>query len=129
MFIETNAIQNLDINRPEDLVLAENNYTGNRAKERNYFKLVKNSLNSSILSDVTKDLDLKCILPSNIKLQTNGSILGRAKTLKLRSLTSEEQTDGNSWQGIYGALNTYKYVVDGDILVIDNPQDLHILET
>lgn len=124
MFVETNAIQNLDINRPEDLVLAENIYTGNRAKERNYFRLVKNNLNSSILSDVTKDLGLKCMLPPNIKLQTNGSILGRAKTLKLRSLTSEEQTDGNSWQGIYGALNTYKYVVDGDILVIDNPTGL-----
>jgi len=106
----------VDVNNPEDLSFAETICAGARMTEYNFFRLIKAHLSSCILSDLTKELGLDCTLPQDIRPQSSGNFLGRAKTLKLKALVDESEKD--SWKGIYEALRSYAFVRTGDVILV-----------
>lgn len=114
--------QSIDINYDHDLQLCQDIFLAKRAEEQNYFNLVKHHLSSPIISDVTKEMGLNCSVDRKIQLMTKGKILGRAKTLRLRALRGEELDIKNNenWKGIYRALETYKFMSNGDIICVEN---------
>lgn len=106
----------IDVNNPEDLSFAEAICAGARMTEFNFFRLIKAHLSSCILSDLTKELGIASTLPQDIRPQSCGNFLGRAKTLKLRALSDESEKD--SWKGIYEALRSYAFVRTGDVILV-----------
>ncbi len=109
-------IEAVDVNWPEDFKLAELIAAGMREKSRKLLRNLKGMLSSPMLSDILDDLGypdqiIKGITP-NI---SHSKILGRAKTLKLRQLK-----EGENFNGIYRALNSYNSIVTDDIIVVEN---------
>src|SRR3546814_1761057 len=50
---------------------------------------------------------------------TGGKILGRAKTLKLAARPMEAgYRRSDEWKGIYGALDSYRFIRPGDIIIV-----------
>lgn len=115
---ETPQLANIDLNNESDFDLARSILAGQRADEQNYFKILKSHLNSAVLSDLTKDMGLSCMLPRDITCKTEGKILGRAKTLSIRSLEKTDSPD--EWKGIYKALDSYSFMENGDVIVVSN---------
>jgi regulator of RNase E activity RraA/CMP-N-acetylneuraminic acid synthetase len=105
----------LDVNWPADLELAEHVAAGRRAKENLFLTSLKPHLSSAMLSDITKEMGLSCVLDASVVLQGNvpTKIIGRAKTLELDRLT-----DGDEWKGIYRALDSYDFVRPQDVIVV-----------
>ncbi|MEX0372787.1 RraA family protein [Spiribacter roseus] len=120
--LELSARESIDINYQEDLLDAEMICRGERMTEANYFRILKHNLSSSILSDVTKDLGLDCTLNPRLRPCSTGKILGRVRTLRLRGLKGAELDTERSdaWKGIYNALDSYKFVRSGDVIVCEN---------
>lgn len=112
----------IDINYKEDLDLAEMICRGERSMEANYFRVLKHHLSSSILSDVTKEMGHAFMLAPNLRPVSEGKMLGRVRTLKLGALQGDERDihANEAWKGIYGALESYKFVRSGDIIVVEN---------
>jgi len=108
----------LDIDDLGDFELAQKVADAEILKEAQKFSIYKLGLSSSMLSDILVDMNLKSVLPQVIKPVSNGKILGRAKTLKLRSLTPREIEGQKEWEGIYKALSSYEYIRTGDIIVV-----------
>lgn len=113
--VEVSSLEAMDINYPDDFVLADLIARGISQKEINHLNFIKRFINSAIISDVMDDMgldgvitDLKC----NLK---DKKIFGRAKTLKIRKLK-----DNEDFNGIYDALNTYKYITDNDVILVEN---------
>lgn len=122
LLLNLSARESIDINYQEDLVDAEMICRGERMTEANYFRILKHNLSSSILSDVTKNLGVDCTLNPRLKPCSAGKILGRVRTLRLRGLKgAERDTERNdAWKGIYNALDSYKFVRSGDVIVCEN---------
>nr|WP_092074322.1 cytidyltransferase [Dendrosporobacter quercicolus]NSL49226.1 cytidyltransferase [Dendrosporobacter quercicolus DSM 1736]SDM88485.1 CMP-N-acetylneuraminic acid synthetase [Dendrosporobacter quercicolus] len=115
-FLEADATEAIDVNYPDDFILASFIAAGMREKERQLFKNLNSLLTSSILSDILDDLGMPDNITSKLSLNLpNKKILGRAKTLKLRRL--EENED---YQGIYRALDSYATIIPNDIIVVEN---------
>lgn len=113
----------IDVNTPDDLAFAEVYAQGERNCENKEFHLIKHFVSSPALSDLLDDMKLEksesCGAVIN-KFQTNiqgTKLLGRANTLKLRSLN-----DGEDFRGIYEALQSYKGITDNNIIVVDNDE-------
>ncbi|NNU16759.1 NTP transferase domain-containing protein [Parvularcula sp. ZS-1/3] len=124
LLFELDAREMLDINYPKDLALAEHICLGAREEELRKFRLMKTHLSSAVLSDITKDLGLDCTLVPEIRAMTGTRILGRAKTLHLGALDEKQNSEREEWKGIYKALNSYKFIRPGDVIVVatDVPQ-------
>jgi hypothetical protein len=126
-------IEAVDVNYPEDFDLASRFgcstlfsliqgvgldaiAIGKRQIEASHFQNLKAHLSSPTLSDTLDDMGYKnCIirgLDLNLK---HCKFLGRARTMRLRRLTPEERLEG-----IYKALESYKYVVQNDVIVVEN---------
>ncbi|MEO8657360.1 MAG: dimethylmenaquinone methyltransferase [Bryobacteraceae bacterium] len=103
----------IDLNWPEDLELAEAICAGHRAAANLALAQRMPYLSSSLLGDVSKELGLKAILPAHIRAQGPHKIFGRAKTLELGPVR-----EGESWRGIYSALDSYDFIRPGDIIVV-----------
>src|SRR3546814_13511547 len=81
--------------------------------------ILRPHLSSSVLADICKEMGLKVVLPPNIRAMTGGKILGRAKTLKLAALPMEAgYRRSDEWKGIYGALDSYRFIRPGDIIIV-----------
>jgi regulator of RNase E activity RraA/CMP-N-acetylneuraminic acid synthetase len=121
-FYELNARESIDINHAEDLELAEMVCRGERMREANYFRILKNHLSSAVLSDVTKEMGFELMADPVIQPVSNGKILGRVRTLKLGPLNDVERTAQypEAWKGIYKALDSYSFVRSGDVIVVEN---------
>lgn len=114
--LEANPLEAIDVNWPEDFELANLIAAGKREKSRKLLGNIKNSLTSCILSDLLDDLGYPNQVIKGLKANITGSkLLGRAKTLKLRKLK-----EGESFKGIYDALNSYETIVPNDIIVVEN---------
>lgn len=111
---ELSPTENVDVNWPEDLVLAETLAAGMRARENLKLGALAPYLNSALLSDITREIGLSnCALPREIAGQRR--FFGRAKTLLL-----DHCQPGESWQGIYDALDSYQFVRPGDVIMVEN---------
>ena len=86
-----------------------------REKDRILLENLKNQLNSSMLSDLLDDLGYSTVVNGLLPNIDGAKIFGRAKTLKLRKLK-----EGESYKGIYNALNSYYTIVPNDIILVEN---------
>lgn len=113
VFFELRPQELIDVNWPEDLALAEAICAGHRAAANLALAQRMPYLSTPLLGDVCKDLGLKAILPPHIRAQGPYKLFGRAKTLELGPVR-----EGESWRGIYSALDSYDFVRPGDIIVV-----------
>jgi regulator of RNase E activity RraA/CMP-N-acetylneuraminic acid synthetase len=105
--------EDIDVNWPEDLQLAETIAAGERAQENLRLGALAPYLSSAMLSDISMELGLMGALPREIG--GAGRFLGRAKTMLLDHVRT-----GESWRGIYDALDSYQFVRPGDVIVVEN---------
>lgn len=114
-FMEISQVESLDINYPEDFELAELIIRGAKEKETLFFRQLSSKVNSSMISDILDELNIKNKIITGLKLNLkNKKIFGRAKTLKISKKT--ECCESN----IYDALKSYETVISGDIIVVEN---------
>lgn len=104
----------VDVNWPEDLNLAETISSGLRARENLQLGALVPYLTSAMLSDITREMGLDLALPREIS--GSGRFFGRAKTLQLDIVRQ-----GEAWQGIYKALDSYDFIRPGDVILVKNP--------
>ncbi|MDP5280061.1 hypothetical protein Q9Q95_14095 [Sphingomonas sp. DG1-23] len=116
ILFDLDPIEQIDINRGSDLVIAETVAAGQRAAEVTRFRAMISHLSSTVLADICKDRGIPAILPPSLRPTSGGKLLGRAKTLELRRLTPDEAPD--AWKGIYGALESYRFVRPGDVIMV-----------
>lgn len=83
--------------------------------EQAYFRTIKNHLSSCIFSDILTDMNIDSVLAGFTLNISSKKIMGRANTLKIRSLQ-----EGEDFRGIYDALKTYESVKEGEIIVVEN---------
>lgn len=113
----------IDVNTSEDLAFAEIYAKGKRNQENQKLRLIKHFVSSPALSDLLDDMKLEkgenCgAVINKFKCNIQGSkLLGRANTLKLRSLQKDED-----FHGIYNALSSYEGIADNDIIIVENEE-------
>lgn len=103
----------VDVNWPEELALAELIAAGVRSHDNLKLSALAPYMTSALLSDITREMGKRCTLPKEIR--GRGRMLGRAKTLLL-----DRPNPGESWTGIYDALNSYQFVRPGDVILVEN---------
>lgn len=118
VLFDLDPVEQIDVNTPADLALAETLASGQRASEVTRFRAIAPHFSSSVLADIGKDLGLPCVLPRTIAPTTGGQIMGRARTLEIAGLGPDDPKD--AWKGIYGALQTYDFVRSGDVIMVAN---------
>ena len=111
----------IDVNNPEDLIFAQTYAKGIKQREISQFRLLKHFMTSALLSDILDDFEIKynkkcggIISGFNCNIKGH-KLLGRASTIKLRSIKENED-----FNGIYNALEHYKYIGENDIIVVEN---------
>lgn len=106
----------VDVNWPEDLVLAETIAAGARARDNLALGALSPYLSTAMLSDITREMGMQVALPADIVGAQRGSrFFGRAKTLQL-----DAPRAGEDWRGIYDALGSYAFVRPGDVIMVEN---------
>lgn len=114
LMFELNTRQALDINNPSDLELARSIANGDRAAQSLKLRSLSHLLTTPLISDLLVDMGSSShVLPSEIR--GVGKFLGQAKTLQLGPVQ-----EGGSWEGIYGALDSYDYMCQGDVIMVGN---------
>lgn len=114
-FLEAGSLESVDINYPEDFEVAELIMKGEKEKETLFFRQLKSVINSSMLSDVLDELNVKNKVLTGLHPNfPTVKILGRAKTLQIKK--KSESCPNN----IYEALNSYATINSGDIIVAEN---------
>ncbi len=111
----------IDVNTSEDFSYAETFARGMKENENKKFKMLKHFLTSAALSDLLDDMKIEksevcgAVIPG-FKCNVNGiKLLGRANTLRLKSLGKNED-----FRGIYDALNSYDGISENDIICVEN---------
>lgn len=121
LLLESNPLEAIDVNWPEDLELANLIAAGHREQERKLLANLRNQMNSSLLSDILDDLGLRKQVIKGLRPNVDHArVIGRAKTLRLRTLR-----EGEDFRGIYKALDSYRTIVPGDIIVVENEVPQH----
>ena len=113
--LEADALEAVDVNYADDFELAGYVAAGMREKERQLLKNMGQMLTSCVLSDLMDDMGIHGVIRGLKLNMREKKILGRAKTLKLRLLK-----DGEDYQGIYKALESYNTIVPNDVIVVEN---------
>lgn len=124
VLFELDPIEQVDVNNPVDLELAEAICAGQRAAENGRLRSMCSLLSSPILADISKEMGLTTVLPRAIRATSPGKLLGRAKTLALRAL-DEGQRRTDAWKGIYGALDSYRFLRPNDVIMVSNSSPEH----
>ncbi len=119
ILFDLDPLEQIDINLTQDLALAETVAAGLRAPEVARFRTMLPHLSSSILSDIAKERGMKVVLPAALRPTSGGKLLGRAKTLELTALDKRpDRSPGGPWTGIYDALQSYRFVRPGDVIMV-----------
>lgn len=113
--MEAAPVEAVDVNTPGDFELASYIASGQRERERIVLRTLRNELTSSVLSDILDDLGIGAVIRGLRASTPDATVLGRAKTLKLRALE-----EGEDFTGIYGALGSYEQIVANDVIVVEN---------
>ncbi|CAN5307462.1 hypothetical protein BH10PSE13_BH10PSE13_22260 [soil metagenome] len=119
ILFELDPTEQVDINNPADLAMAEALCAGHRAHEVTRLRALAPYLSSPVLSDIAKEMGLRAVLPQAIGATSPGKMLGRARTLQLVAIMPEERS-GDRWRGIYDALDSYQFVRPGCIIAVAN---------
>lgn len=121
LFVYGKLRELIDVNTDEDFEFAENFSQGLKRKENKKLALIKHFVTSAALSDIIDDINIEqntiCGMVTNgfkpnIK---NSKLFGRAATLRLRKLR-----EGEKFQGIYKALESYDSICENDIIIVEN---------
>lgn len=118
ILFELDPIEQVDINTHSDLHVAECIAAGQRAAEANRFRAISGHFSSTVLADICKEMGIEAVLPASIRPTSGGSLMGRAKTLQLAKIGAD--AEGDAWKGIYGALGSYEFVRQGDVIMVAN---------
>ena len=111
-------IELIDVNTSSEFVLAERIAEGIQSNEQHYFNSIKHFFSSAMFSDILTEMKLDKVI-TGLTLNLPGKkIFGRANTLKIRAVR-----EGESYTGIYEALNTYAKIQRGEIIVVENEFD------
>lgn len=118
ILFELDATEQIDIDTPADFALAETIAAGRRAQEVTRFRAIRPLFSSTILADAMKARGLAAVVAPGLRA-TSGttSILGRARTLQLAALPAGPHPRAG-WDGIYGALDSYRFVRPGDVIMV-----------
>jgi regulator of RNase E activity RraA/CMP-N-acetylneuraminic acid synthetase len=119
ILFDLDPMEQVDINNPADLVMAEALCAGQRAQEVTRLRALQPYLSSPVLADIAKDMGLKAVLPAQIGATSPGKMLGRARTLQIVAIQPEER-GGERWRGIYDALDSYRFVRPGCVIMVAN---------
>ena len=114
-FLYADAVEKVDVNYPDDFELANFLAAGIREKERELFRNLSSLLTSSMLSDILDQYGVQGVINDLKPNLDSAKVLGRANTLKLRQLEPNE-----NFMGLYDALKSYKFIVPGDIILVEN---------
>ncbi|WP_188055219.1 cytidylyltransferase domain-containing protein [Sphingosinithalassobacter sp. CS137] len=119
ILFDLDPLEQIDIDHDSDLAIAETVAAGLRAAEVTRFRAMRSHLSSSILSDISKERGMRVVLPSALRPTSGGKLLGRAKTLELTALAQRpDRAPGGAWNGIYDALQSYRFVRPGDVIMV-----------
>jgi regulator of RNase E activity RraA/CMP-N-acetylneuraminic acid synthetase len=124
ILFELDPTELVDINNPADLAMAEALCAGHRAQEVTRLRALQAYLSSPVLADISKDMGVKAVLPPQIAATSPGKLLGRARTLQLVAIRPEERA-GERWRGIYDALDSYRFVRPGCVIMVANEAPGH----
>jgi CMP-N-acetylneuraminic acid synthetase/regulator of RNase E activity RraA len=113
ILFELNPIEMVDVNYPDDLLLAETIASGFRSAENLALSAMSPYLSSAMLSDITREMGYEFVLPKEISGE--GRFFGRAKTLLIDRPVLDEH-----WEKIYDGLDSYQFVRPGDVIVVKN---------
>ncbi len=116
ILFELDPVEQVDVDTKADLALAQAIADGQRAREAMRFAAIAPHLASSLLADICKEQGIHAVLPSRIRPTSGGRLLGRARTLELAALDPADRA--SRWEGIYGALESYRFVRQGDVIVV-----------
>jgi regulator of RNase E activity RraA len=119
ILFELDPTEQVDINNPEDLAMAEALCAGHRAHEVTRLRALTSYLSSPVLADISKEMGLRAVLPQQIGATSAGKMLGRARTLQLVAIAPEER-HSERWRGIYDALDSYRFVRPGCVITVAN---------
>jgi regulator of RNase E activity RraA/CMP-N-acetylneuraminic acid synthetase len=119
ILFELDPTEQVDINNPADLAMAEALCAGQRTIEVTRLRALQPYLSSPVLADISKELGIRAVLPQEIGATSPGKMLGRARTLQLVAIHPEER-DSDRWRGIYGALESYRFVRPGCVITVAN---------
>ncbi|MDP2137095.1 MAG: hypothetical protein Q8J74_04505 [Candidatus Didemnitutus sp.] len=104
----------IDVNTEEDLRLAELVGAGILAEEVKKLTLLGRFLSSPILSDILDEFQINGVLGPHYQSNLPGAkIFGRARTLHIREATAHDPKES-----IYEALQSYRQVVNNDIILV-----------
>lgn len=117
VLFDLDPLEQLDVNTPADLALAEAVGAGHRAEANLKLRAMRGLLSSPVLSDICADLGIDAVLPPGLRPNSPGKLLGRAKTLQLAAVDRENDPP-DAWKGIYGALDSYRFVRPGDVIMV-----------
>jgi regulator of RNase E activity RraA/CTP:molybdopterin cytidylyltransferase MocA len=113
--LEAQPLEAIDINFPKDFLLAELIAKGMRSKEATRFRSLAAAFNSSMFSDILDECGVGGVITGLLPNMENVKILARANTLKIRKVR-----EGEDYRGIYSALDTYKRIGEGEIIMVEN---------
>ena len=119
ILFELDPTEQVDINNPADLTMAEALCAGHRAGEVTRLRALQPYLSSPVLADIAKEMGLRAVLPAAIGATSPGKMLGRARTLQIVAIPPEER-QGERWRGIYEALDSYRFVRPGCVIMVAN---------
>jgi regulator of RNase E activity RraA/CMP-N-acetylneuraminic acid synthetase len=117
ILFDLDPLEQIDVNTPADLALAEAVSAGQRAEANLKLRAMRGLLSSPVLSDICADLGIDAVLPPALRPTSPGKLLGRAKTLQLAAV-DRENGPPDEWKGIYGALDSYRFVRPGDVIMV-----------
>ncbi|PVX28290.1 cytidylyltransferase domain-containing protein [Sphingomonas pokkalii] len=119
ILFDLDPIEQIDINHHHDLVIAETVAAGFRQAEVTRFRAMLPHLSSPVLSDILKERGHRVVLPKVLRPTSGGKFLGRAKTIELAALAQRpDRSPDGPWHGIYGALQSYRFVRPGDVIMV-----------
>lgn len=118
ILFELDPVEQIDINQDSDLTIAETIAAGQRAAEVTRFRAMLPHLSSTVLADICKERGMAVVLPPALRPTSGGKLLGRAKTLELAALPDPDRREAEAWKGIYGALQSYRFVRPGDVIMV-----------
>lgn len=109
------AEEAVDVNYADEFMLADTIMKGINEKENRMFDFISPFLSSSLFSDILSERKINNVIPNLISNFPDRKVMGRANTLKLRSLKKDED-----YRGIYDGLKTYEWITPGEIIVVEN---------